>query len=370
LAKTVTLSASDVDGQPLTYSIVTGPEHGALSGTAPNLTYTPAANYSGPDSFRFKVRDGSADSNVATVSITVAAVNDAPVAAGQNVATDEDLARAVTLSAGDIDGDALTYSIVTGPTHGALSGTAPNLTYTPDANFNGADSFTFRANDGTVDSTVAVVSIDVAAVNDAPVAQGRSITTTPGTPAAIRLVATDVDGGQLIFEIVDTPAHGVLSGAAPDITYTPASGYSGSDGFTFKAIDGSGATSNVAAVSVTVQQAPPPPPPVPQPPAPQPPAPQPPAPPAPQPPAPPAPQPQPQPRPTTQARCAVPNVKGKTVRAARVALNRAKCALGRVTRAYSSRLSTGRILAQSRRPGARLPRGTRVNVVVSRGRRR
>jgi eukaryotic-like serine/threonine-protein kinase len=66
----------------------------------------------------------------------------------------------------------------------------------------------------------------------------------------------------------------------------------------------------------------------------------------------------------------VPNVKGRTLRAARIALNRANCRLGAVTRAYSARVGTGRIIAQSRRPGARLPRGTRINVLVSRGRRR
>jgi beta-lactam-binding protein with PASTA domain len=66
----------------------------------------------------------------------------------------------------------------------------------------------------------------------------------------------------------------------------------------------------------------------------------------------------------------VPNLRGKTQAAARTALARAKCALGRVTRAYSTRVRSGRIIAQSRAPGARLARGTRVNVVVSRGKRR
>ena len=91
-------------------------------------------------------------------------------AAGQSVTTAEDTARAVTLSATDIDGDALTYAVVTGPAHGTLSGTAPNLTYTPAANYSGPDSFTFIANDGTTDSNAATVSITVTAVNDLPTA--------------------------------------------------------------------------------------------------------------------------------------------------------------------------------------------------------
>src|SRR5207247_6339615 len=100
--------------------------HGSLSGRAPNVTYTPAANYSGPDSFTFKANDGGLDSNIATVTISVTAVNDAPVASDQSVTTDEDTAKAITLGVTDVDDTAFTYAIVSGPTHGSLNGTAPN----------------------------------------------------------------------------------------------------------------------------------------------------------------------------------------------------------------------------------------------------
>src|SRR5207249_5222064 len=135
---------------PLAYAIVTGPAHGTLSGAAPNLTYTPALNYNGADSFTFKANDGSLDSNPATVTITVTAVNDAPVATDQAITTDEDTPKPVNLTATDIEGSPLTYAIVTGPAHGTLNGTAPTLTYTPAANYNGPDSFTFKANDGSL----------------------------------------------------------------------------------------------------------------------------------------------------------------------------------------------------------------------------
>ena len=101
----ITLTGSDVDGDTLTFSVVTAPAHGTLSGTAPNLTYTPAANYNGPDSFTFKVNDGPADSAAATVSITVTPVNDAPVATAQSVTTQQDAAVAITLTGTDVDGD-------------------------------------------------------------------------------------------------------------------------------------------------------------------------------------------------------------------------------------------------------------------------
>ena len=164
----ILLSATDADGDSLTFSVETAPAHGTLSGTAPQLTYTPTPGYSGPDSFTFRADDGIR-SAIATVSIDVVGVNDAPVASSASVSTDEDQPKAVTLVASDADADALTYTIVSAPAHGVLGGTAPNLTYTPTANFNGSDSFSFRVSDGQLQSTVATVAITIAAVNDVPV---------------------------------------------------------------------------------------------------------------------------------------------------------------------------------------------------------
>jgi hypothetical protein len=107
------------------------------------------------------VTDGTATSTEAAVSITVDPVNDAPVADAQSVSVDEDGSVAIDLTGSDLDGDGLTYAVVTPPTNGSLSGTIPNLTYTPNANFNGSDSFTFTVTDGTATSTAATVSITV-----------------------------------------------------------------------------------------------------------------------------------------------------------------------------------------------------------------
>ena len=133
----------------------------------------------------FKANDTLLDSNIATVSITVNAVNDAPVADDQAVTTDEDTAAAITLTASDVDGDTLTYGVVTGPSNGTLSGTAPNLSYTPSADYHGADSFTFKANDTLLDSNVATVTITVTPVNDAPVADPDGFTVDSAIRAAI-----------------------------------------------------------------------------------------------------------------------------------------------------------------------------------------
>ena len=433
VAKAIRLTAGDADGNTLTYTIVVPPSHGTLSGTAPNVTYSPSFNYSGSDSFKFKANDGIVDSNTATVSITinanntialssgagsdsqnlcvntamtsitytttgatgatfsglpagvvgswasnavtisgtptatgvfnytvtmtggcpggtntakgsitvnanntialssgagsdsqnlcvntamtsityittgatgatfsglpagvvgswtsnavtisgtptatgvfnytvtmtggcpggtntamgsiiVNAVNHAPVASNQSVTTDEDVAKLISLNATDVDGNTLNYSIVTPPSHGTLTGAAPNVTYTPSLYYNGSDSFTFKANDGTVDSNTATVSITITPVNHAPIAIDQSISTVEYAAKEITLSATDVDGNTLTFLVVTQPTHGSLTGTAPNVTYTPALFYHGPDSFTFSANDGT-VDSNIATVSINV----------------------------------------------------------------------------------------------------------------------
>src|SRR5207249_1808423 len=149
-------------------------------------------------------------------------VNDAPVAADQSVTTDEDTSKAVTLTATDVDGDTLGYAVVTPPAHGRLDGTAPALTYVPATSDERRERFTFKANDGTVDSNVATVELTVTSVNDAPVAADQSVTTDEDTSKAVTLAASDVDGDTLGYTVLTPPAHGRLDGTAPALTYVPA----------------------------------------------------------------------------------------------------------------------------------------------------
>jgi hypothetical protein len=247
----ITLIATDVEGDPLTYGLITNPEFGTLSGTAPNLTYNPPADYYGSVSFTFKVGDGTAYSNVATVTISVTAVNDAPVAQGQTVTTAEDTAATITLITSDVDGDSLTYSIGTATVHGFLSIEGNVVSYTPEANFNGSDSFTFKANDGTVNSNEAMVIITINAINDAPITEGKTVTIAEGTSAAITLAASDVDIDPLTYILVTPPTHGAAEAVENLVIYTPAANYNGPDSFTYKANDGH-ADSNIATVKIVV----------------------------------------------------------------------------------------------------------------------
>ncbi len=267
-AVSITLLGSDPDGDALTYNVITGPSHGRLSGTAPKLTYTPQPNFNGTDSFIFNVNDGMVDSVPVTVLITVKAVNDPPMANDISVTTLEDTLVAITLSGCDPDGDMLSYSVVKGPSHGSLSGTGPNLTYTPNEDFNGSDSFLFKVNDGTVDSAASTVSITVKPVNDPPtasyvgakvrknppIAEDNSVTTQEDTPVSITLKGSDPDEDALSYTVVTGPSYGSLSGTAPDLSYTPNPDFYGSDSFTFKVSDET-ADSEASTVSITITPA-------------------------------------------------------------------------------------------------------------------
>lgn len=159
----ITLTAADPDSDPLTFLIETEPGHGILSGTPPNLTYTPDTQYDGTDSFQFKVNDGEDDSALATVSITISNVNILPIATDQCLSTREETPLAITLQADDADHQLLplTYEVVTDPEHGILSGTPPDLIYTPDPGFQGHDSFAFWAYDGLDHSNIAPVEVNI-----------------------------------------------------------------------------------------------------------------------------------------------------------------------------------------------------------------
>ncbi|HZE96062.1 MAG TPA: Ig-like domain-containing protein [Planctomycetota bacterium] len=247
---TFTLSATDVDSPSLTYVIVSGPTQGTLSLAGASATYTPNPNANGTDSFTFQASDGSLLSNIATVTISIGVVNDPPVANAASAATNEDTPVSLVLTGGDPDGDVVSYAVVGLPSKGVLSGTAPNLVYTPNANVNGTDSFTFKVSDGQADSALATITLTINPVNDPPVAHPQSFSTPAGTAKAVTLVGDDVDGDALTYTIVTPPSHGTLTGSAPNLTYTSTSGYYGPDSFTFTVSDGS-ALSAPATVSIT-----------------------------------------------------------------------------------------------------------------------
>ncbi|MCA1683788.1 MAG: tandem-95 repeat protein, partial [Actinobacteria bacterium] len=223
---------TDADGDPLTAGSPTTPAHGSVALRADgSFTYTPAANYNGPDAFTYLVSDGWGGSARATVTITVAAVNDAPTCGAATLTTNQDTAGATDAACTDIDGDPLTYAIVAQPAHGTASVSGAKLNYTPNTGYTGTDSFTYKANDGTIDSNVATVAVTVNAVNRAPVAAGDAYATRRDTALSVAAPGvlandTDADANPLTAIKVSDPAHGsVTLGANGSFTYTPAAGY-------------------------------------------------------------------------------------------------------------------------------------------------
>ncbi len=245
--KSIILNASDPENGPLNWSILTLPQNGNLTGTAPNLTYIPSLNVNGQDNFTFKVIDNQGtESNIATISITITPVNDAPTTAGNTYNISEDNSINIIFNAFDIDSSTLNYTAVA-PTHGTLTGTGSNLTYTPAADYNGVDSFTFTAkDDANLESNTATITINIAPVNDAPVAANQTTTLDEDTFKDITLSATDIDGSQLNYSVATNPAHGTFNGTR----YTPAANYNGTDSFTFQAADGTLSSTGIIILAI------------------------------------------------------------------------------------------------------------------------
>src|SRR5436190_19413060 len=145
------------------------------------VTYSPAPDFNGQDSFTFKANDGCLDSAPATVFITVQPVNDLPLAASQSKTTDEESPVDITLTASDVDGDSLTFFIVTPPEHGTWSGTPPQLIYTPSRDYAAPDRIVCAANHGTCDSPPSAIATTVRPLIDAPTAAGQTLSTPDDT---------------------------------------------------------------------------------------------------------------------------------------------------------------------------------------------
>ena len=193
------------------------------------------------------------------------AANTAPTANAVSASTNEDTPMATTLSGSDAQQCELTFSIVSGPSNGSLGSISNNtcaagtdtasVTYTPNPNFSGSDSFTYMVNDGTLDSNVATVSITVNPVNDPPVAVDDAYTTNEDTNLVLDATTvgandspvdndTDVEGDTLTVTAVGGATGGSVSLVAGTITFNPAPNVCepGNYGFDYTVSDGNGGT--------------------------------------------------------------------------------------------------------------------------------
>jgi len=206
----ITLAGSDPEGESLTYTILeVNNATVTLNGNVAN--YTPDAHFNGTDTFTYYANDGTSDSNVATVTMTVSAEDDNPNTQNAAATTDEDVAVVLQLSAEEYDGDSYSFAIIDQPSNGAVSLDGVNATYTPNQDFNGTDTFTFEATDDSGRfMNVGTATITVNPVNDLPVLDNTTISASVNEEASvdITITATDVDGDQLTYQFSTSDNNG------------------------------------------------------------------------------------------------------------------------------------------------------------------
>ncbi len=224
-----------------------------LSGAAPDLTYTPNTDFNGSVTFTFVVNDGQYDSAAATVLINIIAQNDVPLMADQTLSVDEDTPLDINLLATDVDGDNLVYTLVNTPVNGDLSGDLPQVTYLGAENFFGSDLMTVQVDDGQGGVVTAVITIQVIAINDQPIADAISVNTPFQTPVSLPLSGTDVEDSGLTFQIQDQPTNGDISENNGEFSYAPDNGFNGVDQASYVVVDSEGLLSEPVNITINVE---------------------------------------------------------------------------------------------------------------------
>lgn len=256
---------SDIDDElvPSSLQIVDQVNHGSLiiNNANHNITYTPEPNYNGTDTFSYSVEDESGARSEASVSITIIPVNDWPVAVDDYVQTQEETAIIIRLLDNDSDLenniDSCSVSIQTQAQHGTVStdGFCGRVRYTPEANYNGEDSFTYQVCDSVGACNTATVHISIDDVPDAPIAVADNYTTDEDTPLLMDILANDTDNDNNIdissISISSAASHGSLEIIDGQILYTPNANFNGSDNFEYQVCDATSLCAT-APVSVTI----------------------------------------------------------------------------------------------------------------------
>ena len=253
--QTLALSATDSDGDSLSWSVASAAERGGVNVDTNGLvTYVPVADFNGSDSFTVQVSDSELTDSI-TVSVTVNPVNDVPViteGASVTLEVNEDSSDSVTFTATDADNDPLTWSISSGAVEGIVTQTGSEFSYAPAADFNGSDSFVVQVSDGTATGT-STVNVTVIAVNDAPVVTSAPVTTASEYQVyAYDVTATDAEGDAVSYSLNTAPT-GMTMSAAGEIRWIPES--AGTYSVVVNATDGSDAGTQSFDITVNAEPA-------------------------------------------------------------------------------------------------------------------
>ena len=254
---------TDLDGDTLSIASFTQGSHGSVNQDGNTLRYRPAANYNGADSFEYGISDDNGGTATGIVSITINPVNDLPVAIDDNVEVNEDgtILIDVFVNDYDVDGDTLsTTTEYTQGSNGVVSKEGDSLRYDPNADYNGADSFTYDISDGNGGTATATVNVTINPINDQPVALNDTVEVDANGSVVVDVLANDydIDGDTLTITGVTQGMNGAtnVNDERTIIIYTPNAGYTGADSFMYEISDGNGgiatATVNVTVVPVPV----------------------------------------------------------------------------------------------------------------------
>jgi len=260
-AGNIKVLANDTDaGQDaLHLGAISSVSHGTATPLADgSVNFTPDSGFTGTASFRYAVidEDGATSTSTALVTITVTAVNNPPVANDDTLWAQISTARTFDPRANDTDadGNTLTITAKTNGAHGTVSFTGTSVTYTPTTGYSGADTFTYTISDGAGGTDTATVLVNVI-TNTAPDAVNDSRNVAVSTPSTFdpRANDTDAENQSLTITAKTNPSHGavVINTFGISVTYTPTTGYTGADSFTYTIADLAGAT-DTATVSITV----------------------------------------------------------------------------------------------------------------------
>ncbi|MFF5079467.1 beta strand repeat-containing protein [Actinoplanes sp. NPDC000266] len=245
----VDVLANDTDanpGQKLTVTAAGAPAHGTATVVDGRIRYTPAAGYTGTDTFKYTISDGNGGTAQASVTITVS--DGSPVAVPDKRTTAYQETATVAVLANDLDpAGSLAVTAVTTPDHGTAKISGGKVVYTPPSGFSGVATFGYTATDGNGDTTSTTVTITV---GTPPVVPNRQLAAKAGAPVRIVMPTTDEAGDPITVLSIGKPKHGTAKlNKDGTVTYTATAGWSGADSFTYRAADAAG---NQAAGTITI----------------------------------------------------------------------------------------------------------------------
>jgi hypothetical protein len=247
---------ADVDGDPLTITAATSPNGTVVINPDGTTTFTPNANFNGATTITYTISDGRGGTSTATVNVTVTPVNDPPVAVNDTAVTPEDTPVRINplTNDSDIDGNPLTITAARAANGTVVVNADGSTTYTPNPNFNGTDTITYTISDGQGGFSTATITVNVAPVNDPPIARNDVAITDADTPVRISVLGNDndIDGDPLTITAASSPNGTIVRNADGTITFTPTAGFVGATTITYTISDGKGGTST-ATVAVTVR---------------------------------------------------------------------------------------------------------------------